>query len=79
MVIIRCMQKLSTPQPPYALFTGLLFFMALWYWGYDGVTFSDDISYLDLGYRFWNGLPFQEVDLFNYRWGTYVLDRKSVV
>ncbi|WP_041738681.1 glycosyltransferase family 39 protein [Echinicola vietnamensis] len=67
------MQKLSTPQPPYALFTGLLFFMALWYWGYDGVTFSDDISYLDLGYRFWNGLPFQEVDLFNYRWGTYVL------
>ncbi|QDH80007.1 hypothetical protein FKX85_13585 [Echinicola soli] len=67
------MQKLISPTSPFALIAALLFFMAFWNWGYDGITFSDDVSYLTLGHQFWHDIPFQENDLFNYRWGTYLL------
>ncbi|MDN3667803.1 hypothetical protein QWY93_00410 [Echinicola jeungdonensis] len=63
----------STFQSLPILLGGMLFFIAYWYWGYDGIVFSDDVTYIRLGHHFWKGNEVLNTDHFTLRWGTYFL------
>ncbi|EOZ98383.1 hypothetical protein A33Q_1037 [Indibacter alkaliphilus LW1] len=52
--------------------TGVLFLIAYWYFGYDGITFSDDVTYLNFGQSFWKGLPYPDDSHFGHRWGAFI-------
>jgi len=55
-----------------ALIAGILFLLAYWYFGYDGITFSDDVYYLLAGQKFWEGTMEVNDYHFSSRWGAYV-------
>ena len=40
-----------------SLWLGIVFLVFYWIWGYDGITFSDEVTYLQLGHQLWNGQP----------------------
>ncbi|WP_192349863.1 hypothetical protein [Algoriphagus sp. Y33] len=51
---------------------GFLFLLAYWAFGYDGITFSDDVYYLLAGKKFWAGEMVVNDYHFSSRWGAYV-------
>jgi len=53
-------------------FIGLLFLVVYWIIGYDGITFSDDVYYIQAGKRFWQGTMEVNDYHFSSRWGAYV-------
>lgn len=40
--------------------TGSLFLIGYWIFGYDGITFSDDVYYMQFGRDFWRGLELRD-------------------
>lgn len=54
------------------LLTGILFLSAYWLFGFDGITFSDDVYYLLAGKKFWEGTMEVSNYHFSSRWGAYV-------
>ena len=66
-------EKLQLNQHYIYLYLGLIFFAGYWFWGYDGITFSDDVSYIIFGQKFWEGTPVISGDNFTFRWGAYLL------
>ncbi|MEN2281990.1 hypothetical protein AAGF08_07605 [Algoriphagus sp. SE2] len=52
--------------------TGLLFLVGYWVFGFDGITFSDDVYYLLAGKSFWAGTMEVNSYHFSSRWGAYV-------
>lgn len=59
-------------KPTQAIFIGFLFLLLYWCFGYDGITFSDDVYYLNAGKSFWEGtMEFSDYH-FSTRWGAYV-------
>lgn len=71
------MNKLNVTNP-FALstkqltFLGVLFLIAYWWFGFDGITFSDDVYYLNAGKSFWDGTMEVNEYHFSSRWGAYV-------
>lgn len=51
---------------------GALFLFLYWLFGFDGITFSDDVYYLLAGRDFWNGEMEVNAYHFSSRWGAYV-------
>ncbi|MEP0712934.1 MAG: hypothetical protein ABJC55_13535, partial [Algoriphagus sp.] len=51
---------------------GILFLVLYWSFGYDGITFSDDVYYLLAGKNFWEGSMEVNDYHFSSRWGAYV-------
>lgn len=55
-----------------SLLLGLLFLFFYWIWGYDGITFSDEVTYLQLGHQFWGSEPVLSEYHFTSRWGAFL-------
>ncbi len=55
-----------------AFAVGVLFLLAYWIFGFDGITFSDDVYYLLAGKKFWKGTMEVNNYHFSSRWGAYV-------
>ncbi len=55
-----------------AFFAGSLFLIGYWIFGFDGITFSDDVFYLLAGKNFWEGTMEINGYHFSSRWGAYV-------
>jgi len=55
-----------------ALILGMLFLILFWAFGYDGITFSDDVYYMLAGKSFWEGTMEVNSYHFSSRWGAYV-------
>ena len=55
-----------------AIFVGSLFLIGYWVFGFDGITFSDDVFYLLAGESFWEGTMEVNEYHFSRRWGAYV-------
>ncbi|PZX54853.1 hypothetical protein [Algoriphagus chordae] len=55
-----------------AVTAGILFLLAYWCFGFDGITFSDDVYYLLAGQKFWEGTMEVNDYHFSSRWGAYV-------
>ncbi|MDI1321108.1 MAG: hypothetical protein PSV36_00085 [Algoriphagus sp.] len=55
-----------------AIFAGSLFLIGYWVFGFDGITFSDDVFYLLAGKNFWEGTMEVNEYHFSTRWGAYV-------
>lgn len=55
-----------------AFAVGTLFLLTYWLFGYDGITFSDDVYYLLAGKKFWEGSMEVNDYHFSSRWGAYV-------
>ncbi len=53
-------------------FSGTLFLVGYWIFGFDGITFSDDVFYLLAGKNFWEGTMEVNEYHFSTRWGAYV-------
>lgn len=66
------MKKLQRYEPLTFLIAGILFLVVFWTFGYDGLTFSDDVSYITLGHQFWKGDLLPDQDNFTTRWGAYL-------
>ncbi|WP_339865317.1 hypothetical protein [uncultured Algoriphagus sp.] len=62
---------LSKPQF-IAFAIGITFLFAYWLFGFDGITFSDDVYYLLAGQKFWEGTMEVNDYHFSSRWGAYV-------
>lgn len=60
-------EKLKNP-----LIFGIVFFIAYWFFGYDGITFSDELTYLRLGQQWWNNDEVISAYHFSSRWGAYI-------
>ncbi len=56
----------------WAFVSGILFLLAYWLFGFDGITFSDDVYYLLAGEKFWDGTMEVSDYHFSSRWGAYV-------
>lgn len=56
----------------FPFFVGILFLFAYWLFGFDGITFSDDVYYLLAGQKFWEGTMEVNDYHFSSRWGAYV-------
>ncbi|MCH7410226.1 glycosyltransferase family 39 protein [Belliella sp. DSM 111904] len=54
------------------IWTGVIFLVSVWYLGYDGITFSDDVYYLLKGKEFWNGENVLSDHHFSSRLGSYI-------
>ncbi|AFL85686.1 hypothetical protein Belba_3174 [Belliella baltica DSM 15883] len=54
------------------LWSGAIFLCAFWYWGYDGITFSDDVYYITTGHAFWQGNDVLSDYHFSSRFGSYI-------
>ena len=52
--------------------TGSLFLIGYWIFGYDGITFSDDVYYMQFGRDFWKGLELRDSSHFTERWGAFL-------
>ena len=65
-------QKIKQHPKTYAFWTGCLFLFGYWLFGYDGITFSDDVYYLLAGKSFWEGTMEMNAYHFSTRWGAYV-------
>jgi hypothetical protein len=55
-----------------AFFSGTIFLVLYWLFGFDGITFSDDVYYLIAGKKFWEGTMEFDDYHFSTRWGAYV-------
>lgn len=67
------LQKLNQVKPKtLAFLAGSAFLFLYWWFGYDGITFSDDVYYLIAGKRFWEGTMIVNSYHFSSRWGAYV-------
>ena len=64
-------QHQSIFQSP-SFYFGLLFLVAYWLIGFDGITFSDDVYYILAGKSFWQGTMELDSYHFSSRWGAYV-------
>ncbi len=53
------------------LLTGC-FLIGYWWFGFDGITFTDDVYYLLAGARFWEGSMVFSDYHFSTRWGAYI-------
>ncbi|HAZ25617.1 MAG TPA: hypothetical protein DCY95_14280, partial [Algoriphagus sp.] len=51
---------------------GSLMLFLFWLFGYDGITFSDDVYYILAGKEFWNGTMEVGSYHFSSRWGAFV-------
>lgn len=51
---------------------GSCFLIVYWVFGYDGITFSDEVSYLQLGHKLWNQQPVLTDYHFTSRWGAFL-------
>ncbi|MBN7813120.1 hypothetical protein J0A68_19350 [Algoriphagus sp. H41] len=58
--------------PRGAFAAGAAFLLAYWIFGFDGITFSDDVYYLLAGKKFWEGTMEINEYHFSTRWGAYV-------
>ncbi|WP_139352757.1 hypothetical protein [Algoriphagus sp. A40] len=56
----------------FAFWIGALFLFGYWLFGFDGITFSDDVFYLLAGKSFWEGSMEFNSYHFSTRWGAYV-------
>jgi hypothetical protein len=56
----------------YSLVFGLLFLVTYWIVGYDGITFSDEVTYLQLGHQLWHNEPVVSEYHFTSRWGAFL-------
>ena len=56
----------------YWLWGGLVFLGIFWWFGYDGITFSDDVIYLKTGQDFWEGKPLDSTHHFSSRIGSFI-------
>lgn len=56
----------------YWLWGGLVFLGIFWWFGYDGITFSDDVIYLKTGQDFWEGKPLDLTHHFSSRIGSFL-------
>lgn len=54
------------------LLLGLLFLAIYWIWGYDGIAFSDEVAYLQLGHQLWSHESFISDYHFTSRWGAFL-------
>ena len=54
------------------LLLGLLFLVIYWIWGYDGIAFSDEVTYLHLGQQLWSHESFVSDYHFTSRWGAFL-------
>jgi hypothetical protein len=54
------------------LLAGSGFLFLYWLFGFDGITFSDDVYYLLAGKKFWEGTMEANAYHFSTRWGAYV-------
>ncbi len=54
------------------LWGGLIFLFGYWLFGFDGITFSDDVYYLLAGRDFWEGKMGTNDYHFSSRWGAYI-------
>src|SRR5690554_5709072 len=54
------------------LILGLLFLVTFWLFGYDGITFSDEVTYLQLGQRLWDNNAVVSDYHFSSRWGAFL-------
>ncbi len=52
--------------------TGSILLFLYWLFGFDGITFSDDVYYLIAGKKFWEGTMQTSDFHFSSRWGAYV-------
>lgn len=55
-----------------SLLLGLLFLFFYWIWGYDGITFSDEVTYLQLGHQLWGSEAVLSDYHFTSRWGAFL-------
>ncbi|WP_296704880.1 hypothetical protein [Algoriphagus sp.] len=62
----------SKSQEKTALISGILFLILFWIFGFDGITFSDDVYYMLAGKSFWEGTMEVNSYHFSSRWGAYV-------
>ncbi|MDN3204563.1 hypothetical protein [Algoriphagus sediminis] len=62
-------QNLRSNWPVWA---GCLFLVLYWWFGFDGITFSDDVYYILAGKNFWEGNMQVDDYHFSSRWGAYV-------
>ncbi|MCH7396497.1 hypothetical protein MM236_00795 [Belliella sp. DSM 107340] len=62
-----------TPNQNQILLIGSSLLVAFWIFGYDGITFSDDIYYILTGHAFWNGENVLNSYHFSSRFGSYFL------
>ncbi|MBN3582132.1 glycosyltransferase family 39 protein [Algoriphagus aestuarii] len=60
------------PEKKTAWIVGSLFLVLFWVFGYDGITFSDDVYYMLAGKSFWQGTMEVNSYHFSSRWGAYV-------
>ncbi len=60
------------PSKSFAFRTGVVFLFGYWLFGFDGITFSDDVYYLLAGKSFWEGTMEVNAYHFSSRWGAYV-------
>ncbi|MCH7412405.1 hypothetical protein MM213_02835 [Belliella sp. R4-6] len=53
------------------------FLVLFWFFGYDGITFSDDVFYILTGHAFWNGENVVNSYHFSSRFGSYIFSGVS--
>ncbi|UJP64188.1 hypothetical protein [Mongoliitalea daihaiensis] len=50
----------------------ILYLIGYWFFTFDGITFSDDVVYMEFGRAFWAGETFPYKTHFADRWGAYI-------
>lgn len=55
-----------------SLLLGMLMLLSYWVWGYDGITFSDEVTYLQLGDLLWSGNSVVTDYHFSSRWAAFL-------
>src|SRR5690554_6046561 len=55
-----------------ALLLGIVSLIGYWLFGYDGITFSDEVAYLQLGHQLWNDQAVVSDYHFTSRWGAFL-------
>lgn len=55
-----------------ALLLGIIFLIGYWLFGYDGITFSDEVTYLQLGHQLWNNETVVSDYHLTSRWGAFL-------
>lgn len=64
--------SLYSQQNNLPLLVGTLFLIGFWWFGFDGITFSDDVYYILAGKSFWEGTMEVNSYHFSSRWGAYI-------
>src|SRR5690554_6021444 len=55
-----------------SLILGIVFLIIYWIWGYDGIAFSDEVTYLQLGHQLWSNESVISNYHFTSRWGAFL-------